>query len=114
MDDYESEKALSFTECQTRCTNQQLYTNNNQRRKVSSLVTKLNSRSMCGKLNESLLTKHKVEESDGKENNINMDCHRRSSETLTHTRRSHTSQKRLYCNSSSSSNCEADEPSPKK
>lgn len=110
MDDYESEK--TFTECQTRCTNQ---LNNNttvQRRKVSSLVTRLNSRSMCGKINEPLLTKHRMEELDGKENVVNNTENFKRSDA---TRRSSNCQKRLYSSSSSSSsNMDYDEPCPKK
>jgi len=120
IDEYESEK--TFTESQTRCTtttNSNLnsnHTTNTQRRKVSSLVTKLNSRSLCGKFNEPLLTKHRVDDIELQEKEnivINMECHKRSTNTNDNNKRSHNSQKRLYC-SSNTDTTDVDELCPKK
>lgn len=98
MDEYESEK--TFTESQTRCTtNTNIINTQQQRRKVSSLVTKLNSRSLCGRFIEPLLTKHKVDEPEleGKENIVIMECPKRSS---TIEKRTQSSHKRIHSNNS--------------
>lgn len=89
VDDYDTEKVLTLTECQTR-TNQ--VNTNNEKRILSSLVTKLNSRSLHGKVGESF-TKHiyRIEELEGKENSHNVECNK----TTTDLRRSPNSQKRL-------------------
>jgi len=113
LDEYESEK--TFTERQTRSTptnsHHNITTNINQPRKISSLVTKLNSRSLCGKFNEPLLTKHKhVDEPEKvqqqeKENIVIMDCqNNKRSTTSTNEKRTHNSQKRIHCSSTSDSN----------
>jgi len=77
IDDYDTENILTLTECQTRTTNQN--NTNNEKRILSSLVTKLNSRSLHGKVGESF-TKHinRIEELEGKENSLlnNVECNK--------------------------------------
>jgi len=52
MDDYESDKSLPYTECQTRCKAKHINNNTIQKKRPSSLVTLLNSRALSGKTDE--------------------------------------------------------------
>merc|ERR1712243_389952 len=50
IEDYDTEKILSYTDCQTHSRSR--INTNTPKKKVSSLVTLLNSRSTCGKVDE--------------------------------------------------------------
>jgi len=70
MDEYEMEKPLTYTECQTRCKTKH-NTAISQKQKTSSLVTLLNSRALSGKTNDftrTFCSGSKVDDVEGKEN----------------------------------------------
>lgn len=107
IDDYDTEKTLTYTECQTRCRNHANNTNI-QKKKISSLVTLLNARSLCGKVDDSLTKKYSKDDHmyEGKENITHIESYKYSNDT----------QRRLLHEKRHSSNTldGDDQPCPKK
>jgi len=107
IEEYDTEKTLTYTECQTRCRSHG--NTNTQKKKISSLVTLLNSRALCGKVDDSLTKKlSKVGDHEGKENITHVESHKLSKDT---TLQRHLLHEKRHC----SNNMDADDqPCPTK